>query len=324
MPASWRNRSPGDHSFQFPEVSSTPVEPAVAAACGAARTWASTPLSERCARLRLAQAELTQARDALARGIAIETGKPVTEALGEVGAVIAKIDLSVTDAHEHFAEKTIADGPHPAQVRRISRGPAAVIAPFNFPLHLGHGAAVAHLLAGNPVLLKPSPFAANVAAQYAEIMCRALPSGVFSLVQGGAAEAQQLALDPRIRAVCFTGSVAAGRALAKALAEDFSKELALELGGRNAAIVCRDADLPKAAAAVADGFCLTSGQRCNGTSRVLVDAAVATDFESALLDSAKRYAPGDPLDPATKLGPLISEAAVDRYEKLIGEPPTGC
>lgn len=313
----WRNRSPGDHSLELPEVYATETEPALAAAEAARRSWAATPLDERCARLKLAQTELATARDELARGIAIETGKPLTEALGEAGAVIAKIDLTISDAHEHFTERTVGDGPHPAMVRRIPRGVAAVIAPFNFPLHLGHGAAVAHLLAGNPVLFKPSPLAANVAARYAEIMTRALPPGVFTLVQGGAEEARELALDPRTRAVCFTGSVAAGRALAQALADDFSKELALELGGRNAVIVCRDADLEKAATAVADGACLTCGQRCNATSRVLVDAAVAGDFEAALLTSLKRYVPGDPLLPETKLGPLITQAAVDRYAALI-------
>ena len=184
MAASWRNRSPGDHSFEFPETSATPVEPALAAAESAAAGWGKMSLDERCARLRLAQGELTQAREALARGIALETGKPITEALGEVGAVIAKIDLTIGDAREHLAQKTVADGPHPACVRRIPRGVAVVIAPFNFPLHLGHGAAVAHLLAGNPVIFKPSPLAANVAARYSEMMARALPPGVFSLVQG--------------------------------------------------------------------------------------------------------------------------------------------
>jgi acyl-CoA reductase-like NAD-dependent aldehyde dehydrogenase len=320
MAASWRNRSPGDLSIELPEVHATEVEPMLAGAQAVARDWACTPLEERCARLKLAQAGIQEAKDELALGIAIETGKPLTEALGEVGAVIAKIDLTIADAREYLAERPVTDGPQSARVRRLARGVAAVIAPFNFPLHLGHGASVAHLLAGNPVIFKPSPLAANVAARYAAIMRAALPSGVFGLVQGGAEEAKVIARDPRVRAVCFTGSAAAGRALARELAEDFSKELALELGGRNAAIVCSDANLAKAADAVVDGFCLTAGQRCNATSRVLVDGSIADDFEQALLASAKRYTPGDPLLPETKLGPLISQAAVDRYETLISEP----
>ena len=317
-PRSWRNRSPGDLSVELPEIRATEVEPVIKAAYRAVRPWGRTPLDERIRALRNAQQALAGAKNDLAHGIAIETGKPITEASGEVAAVIAKIDLTIADATAHLAGRTVTDGPHPAQVRRLPLGVAVVIAPFNFPIHLGHGAAVAHLLAGNPVIFKPSPLAANVAARYAGLMAASLPAGVFGLVQGGADEARALAADPRTRAVCFTGSVAAGRSLALALAGDFSKELALELGGRNSAIVCADADIDLAAEAVADGLCLTCGQRCNATSRVLVDASVAGDFEPRLLASLQCYQPGSPPDPATKLGPLISSAAVERYGRLVG------
>lgn len=318
-PKSWRNPSPGDLSILLPEVSATDPEPLLAAAHGVASSWGRTSLGSRIDALRTAQRALSAAKDELARGIALETGKPLTEALGEVGAVIAKIDLTIADAEAHLAAQSITDGPHPATVRRLPRGPALVIAPFNFPLHLGHGATVAHLLAGNPVIFKPSPLAANIAANYGALMAAALPAGVFRLAQGGGDVAMPLACDPRTRAVCFTGSVAAGRALARALAEDFSKELALELGGRNAAIICADADLDLAAEAIADGLCMTCGQRCNATSRVLVDSRVEGRFESRLLASLRRYQPGDPLRPETKLGPLIGTAAVERYSTLISE-----
>ena len=318
-PRSWRNRSPGDLSIEFPEVYATGIEPALCAAHDAARSWGRTPLDERIKALRDAQTALSAVEDEIARGITLETGKPLTEAQGEVGAFIAKIDLTITDAETHMTGRPVTDGPHPAKIRRLPTGPAVVIAPFNFPLHLGHGAIVAHLIAGNPVIFKPSPFAANIAARYSALMAAALPSGVFALVQGGREEAMALARDSRIRAVCFTGSVAAGRALALALAVDFSKELALELGGRNAAVICADADVALAAEAVADGLCLTCGQRCNATSRVLVDERVARDFEELLLASLQRYQPGDPMRLETKLGSLISRAAVDRYAALTGE-----
>lgn len=314
--SSWRNRSPGDLSIELPEVQAGNVAAAVEAACAAARPWAGVPLSERISHLRTAQHGLAEAKDRLARGIALETGKPITEALGEVGAVIAKIDLSIADAEVYLAERTDMGGPHPAIVRRRPRGPAAVIGPFNFPLHLGHGATVPHLLAGNPVVFKPSPLAANVAADYGAIMAEAFPPGVFGLLQGGGAEGEALCLDPRIRAVCFTGSVPVGRALARALAEDFSKELALELGGRNATIICADADLDLAARAVADAMCLTCGQRCNATSRILVDRRVEGEFVARLLPALAAFQPGDPLLETTKLGPLISAAAVERFATL--------
>ncbi len=314
-------RSPGDLSVVLPEVAPGDVAAAVEGAVAAAGGWARTPLPERIARLRVAQEALAAAKDELARGIARETGKPITEALGEVGAVVAKIDLTIADAERWLADETNLGGPHPALVRRRARGPAAVVGPFNFPLHLGHGANVAHLLAGNPVLFKPSPLAACVAALYGELMSPAFPPGVFQVVQGGGAESERLCLDPRVRSVCFTGSVPVGKALARALAEDFSKDLALELGGSNALLVCADADLEKAATAAAEGACLTAGQRCNATSRVIVERPVAAEFQRLFLEALAVFQPGDPLLPTTKLGPVISAAATARYARLLAETP---
>jgi acyl-CoA reductase-like NAD-dependent aldehyde dehydrogenase len=318
-PTAWQNRSPGDLSIALPEIVAGNVEGALTSASAASTSWARTPLSERIERMLAAQRALAEAKDELAHGIALETGKPLTEAQGEVGAVIAKIDLTINDAEEHLAERNDLGGPHPALVRQSARGPAVVIGPFNFPLHLGHGANVAHLLAGNPVIYKPSPLAANVAARYAALLQPHFPPGVFQLLQGGGSEGESLCVDPRVRSVCFTGSVPVGRALAQKLAGDFSKDLALELGGSNALIVCADADLEQAAQAAADGACLTAGQRCNATSRVIVERAVAGAFQEKFRTALAAYEPGDPLLAATKLGPLISTAAVARYERLLGE-----
>jgi acyl-CoA reductase-like NAD-dependent aldehyde dehydrogenase len=312
----WTNLSPGDLSIALPEVVAGDVEQALERAARIAKSWACTPFPERVERMRGAQQALAQGADELARGISLETGKPLVEAQGEASAVVAKIDLTIADAEAHLANRTIAGGPHPAGVRQRARGPAVVIGPFNFPLHLGHGANVAHLLAGNPVIYKPSPFAANVAARYGELMAAHFPDGAFQIVHGGAAVGEALCLDPRVRAVCFTGSIPVGRSLARKLADDFSKDLALELGGSNALIVCTDADLEKAAAAAAEGACLTAGQRCNATSRVIVEQSVAPDFIPRFLEALRGFEPGDPLLPTTRLGPLINAAAVARYEKL--------
>ena len=312
----WTNWSPGDLSIALPEVEAGDVEQAIERSTKAAANWARTPLPERVERMRAAQQALAEAAEELARGISLETGKPLVEAQGEVSAVVAKIDLTIADAEAHLANRTVSGGPHPAGVRQHARGPAVVIGPFNFPLHLGHGANVAHLLAGNPVIYKPSPLAANVAGRYGELMAAHFPKGAFQLVQGGAAAGEALCLDGRVRSVCFTGSVPVGRALAGKLADDFSKDLALELGGSNALLVCADADLDKAASAAAEGACLTAGQRCNATSRVIVEQAVAKDFVTRFRETLGAFEPGDPLLPTTRLGPLISAAAVERYERL--------
>ena len=143
-----------------------------------------------------------------------------------------------------------------------------------------------------------------------------MPEGVFELVQGWGATGRAVCTHPEVRSVCFTGSIPVGRALAQELAADYSKSLALELGGRNALIVFSDADLDRAADAAADGICLTTGQRCNSTSRILVHRDVEKQFVIKLIDSLRRYVPGYPADEATMLGPLASQAALERYEGL--------
>lgn len=317
-PVTWRNRSPGDLAVELPEAHTGDVALTVEASRRAFAAWSATPLQERWTRLQACRERLVARSDDLSALIATETGKPIREARLELGAVIAKFDLAFADAEKFLRDEPVVDGPHPAAIRRRARGPAAVIAPFNFPIHLGHGAAVAYLLAGNPVLFKPSPLAVNVGLAYAAEMAAELPDGVFLPVPGWGETGRALALHPAVRSVCFTGSVPAGTALARDLAADYSKALALELGGKNSVLVFADADLAAAARAVADGACLTSGQRCNATSRVLVDESVAAEFLALLLDSLARYVPGDPMDPATLLGPLVSGAAADRYTSLTG------
>jgi len=316
-PTVWRLQSPGDLSEVLPEVAQGDVEAAVAASLRAFPGWRALSLEERISILQAAQGRLKFRQDDLARLIAREMGKPLHEARLELAAVIAKFDLSFADARRYVADRSVSDGPHPAFVRHRARGPAAVIAPFNFPIHLGHGAAVAYLLAGNTVIYKPSPLTGNVGAAYAREMQSILPEGVFELVQGWGETGRALCLHPAVRSVCFTGSVPVGTALARDLAADYSKSLALELGGKNSFIVCADADLDLAAAAAADGICLTTGQRCNATSRLLVEASVESVFSEKLVSSLERYQPGDPRHEDTVFGPLVSAAAVERYADLI-------
>jgi acyl-CoA reductase-like NAD-dependent aldehyde dehydrogenase len=312
----WRRRSPGDLSLELPEVSAGDVPAAIERSARAFPGWQQLGFGQRKEALAGCRERLKAKQDDLARLIALEVGKPLREARLEMGAVIAKFDLAFSDADRFLVDQSVTDGPHPAIVRRRARGPAAVIAPFNFPIHLGHGAAVAYLLAGNSVIFKPSPLAANVGAAYALEMQAILPDGVFELVQGWGATGWELALHPGVRSVCFTGSIPVGMTLARELAGDYSKSLALELGGRNALIVFPDADLDRAAEAAADGICLTTGQRCNSTSRILVQRDVEKPFIACLLDSLCRYPPGNPMTDASTLGPLASESALERYREL--------
>lgn len=317
-PASWRNANPADLTDLLSEIRASHAETLLAASQAAAQGWAETPLSERIELLRSAQKTLHAHQEELAQGICREIGKPITEARGEAGALVAKIDFAIGDAERFLTEETPNDAPQPSRIRRRPRGPALIVGPFNFPLHLSHGPATAHLLAGNPVILKPSPLAASVCARYADLMSPLFPPGVFQLAQGGAQLARTLAFDRRTSSIVFTGSVPAGRALLSELAsQDPSKDVALELGGKNAVLVLRDADFVRAANAVAEAACLTAGQRCNATARVLVDQSILTPFLQNLSPAFAPYQPGWPADETTKLGPLTTVASVERYRTAL-------
>lgn len=318
-PEVWRNHAPGDLSVELPEVRRDAVSPAVERSSRAYREWRNLTLDERKQALRQCQDNLREKQEEIAALIALEVGKRRREALLEMGGVVAKFDLTFEDADEYGADRFVEGGAHPGLVRRRPRGPAAVIAPFNFPIFLGHGATVAYLLAGNTVLYKPSPMAGLVGAAYAAAMQAALPRGVFEIVQGWADTGRELCLHPEVRSVCFTGSAAAGARLATELAADFSKSLALELGGKNASIICEDADLDSAAEAVADAMCLTTGQRCNSTSRVIVHHKVRQDFLARLAPRLESYKPGDPRSDDCLLGPLVNRQSVERFQSALGE-----
>jgi acyl-CoA reductase-like NAD-dependent aldehyde dehydrogenase len=322
MTEPWQNRSPGDLRICLNEITPSAVEPAITASSGAYPLWSSMPLETRWLHLQAVQADLESKRERLAYAISLETGKTLTEARAELGAVINKFTLTYEDALEHLSPRTVIGGPHPAEVRHVSRGPAAVIGPFNFPLHLANGAIIPHLLAGNTVIFKPSPVAANVAALYAACFQRHLPDGVFELIQGGASQGLALCSTPDIRSICFTGSAEAGAAIARATAGDFSKNIALELGGKNALMLLEDGDPIAAAKAAAIGICSGAGQRCNATSRAIIHTTHLDVFCSTLVQEMQRFQPGDPCSPDTNLGTAINRAAHQRYADQLHLPAT--
>ena len=318
----WTNHCPGDLSFAFPATTPTLTGMALDDAHLAAAGWASTPREQRAACLRHAQRLLQEQADSLADGIACEVGKPLREAREETAALVRQIDLTLGDAEWVLADREYGDNPHPNRIIQRPRGPAAIIAPFCSPLQSGHGPAMAHLLSGNPVIFKPSPHASNVAGRYAELMAEAFPPDVFTLVQGGAEEGLAIARDASVRSVVFAGSSAVARHLTSQLAGDYTKDVTLELGGKNAAIVLDDADLEGAARAVAEGMCGSAGQRCSATSRALVQRTACDRFFALLSDAVAAYQPGDPRELATQLGPLVSSSAVARFACALSEP--GC
>jgi succinylglutamic semialdehyde dehydrogenase len=306
-------RCPADRALT---ISRHPVHPAhVGRACEAARRalaeWSRAPIETRERLLRSLRERLLSHRERLSELIALEAGKPRWEARGEVDAMAAKIDITLElgdGALGHHAFETPRE-----RVDALPLGVVGVIGPFNFPGHLAHGQIVPALRHGNTVVFKPSEKTPSVGAVMAELVKQAgFPPGVFNVVQGGPEVGALLADHEELDALFFTGSVRAGREIAGRMAHRFDCLLALELGGKNAALVLPDADLERATRAIAHGAFITAGQRCSATSRVFVHRAVADPLVDGLVALASRLRVGF-VDDDVFMSALIDEPARQRF-----------
>ncbi len=311
---------PGDLSAlsgAFP-TSEFAIDEAVEAARRAYPAWRDVPVGERAALLRRLGAGIENARERLAHLIAQEVGKPVWEARTEVTAMLGKIPITLEDGLETIGERSFDLSPTTVgRWRAHARGVLAVLGPFNFPGHLVHGWVVPALACGNTVVVKPSERAAAVGQLYAELVAEAgFPDGVFNLVQGDGSAGGRLVSHRDLSGVLFTGSGSVGRRILEATIDQPWKIVALEMGGKNALLVCDDADLDAAIYHTAFGACVTAGQRCSATSRVLVHRSLADRFIERLGRAMRDLQVGYPLDDDVFMGPVISASARERHAEL--------
>ncbi|HTW06908.1 MAG TPA: aldehyde dehydrogenase family protein [Acidimicrobiales bacterium] len=298
---------------------------AVDAAASAFKEWSATSPSERRRTLWKA-ADILEAR-------AQEAAALMT---AETGAVAPWGYFNVHLASEMLREAaSLASQPvgevlttsTPGAVSLALRQPAGVVAafaPWNAPIILGTRSIATALAVGNTVVMKPSEHAPLSAGLWlADIMAEAgLPAGACNVVtttpEDAPAVAEVLISDPRVRRVSFTGSTRVGRAIAQ-LAGRHLTPAVLELGGKNSVVVLEDADLGYAVNAIAFGAYLNSGQICMSADRVVALKAVAGELAERLADKAAKLPAGDPRDPGTLIGPLITVRAAERVADLVQE-----
>jgi 1-pyrroline-5-carboxylate dehydrogenase len=195
----------------------------------------------------------------------------------------------------------------------------AVISPFNFPLALAAGGSIGAMLTGNTVVLKPSNRGALAAVEFYKLMSDAgLPKGVLNVVTGGDETGQAL-VQADVDGITFTGSYDVGMSIYKSFANDVPKPVVAEMGGKNPAIIMKSADLDEAAEGVARGAFGFSGQKCSASSRVYVEESVYDEFVSKLVDFTKGLKVANPIDKEAFTGPVIDEAAVNRYLDAVNE-----
>jgi acyl-CoA reductase-like NAD-dependent aldehyde dehydrogenase len=330
------NPTTGERLGRIPSGTIADAERAVEAARRAFPAWAATPAAERGALMTAIGERLAALGEQLATGIAREVGTPIEVARQlQVGLPVFTFSSVAGFLDDVVWEEEVGS----SLVLREPIGVVAAITPWNYPLHQVAAKVAPAIAAGCTVVLKPSevtPLTAFALARVCEEV--GLPAGVLNVVSGtGPVVGEALVAHPDVDMVSFTGSTRAGRRVGE-LAARTVKRVALELGGKSANVILDDADL---AAAVADGVAkcyLNGGQSCNAQSRMLVPRELLAEVEELAVAEAVAFTTGDPLDPATRLGPMVTAAQQERVRGLIArgtaegarlltggvEPPAGC
>ncbi|MEV0977338.1 aldehyde dehydrogenase family protein [Streptomyces sp. NPDC049915] len=315
-----------------PATSAAEVAEAVAGAARAQTVWAALAPGDRARLLRRFAAVIDDHLEQLARLEVLEAGHPIGNARWEAGNARDLFDYAAGGVERLTGSQIpVAGGLNVTFHEPL--GVVAVIAPWNFPMPIACWGAAPALAAGNAVLLKPAETTPLTAIRLARLALEAgLPEGLFQVLPGaGPVTGAALVEHPGVAKVVFTGSTAVGKqVLAKGSAQ--LKRVTLELGGKSPNIVFADADLEQAAAAAPGSFLDNTGQDCCARSRILVQREVYDRFLQLLEPAVTAWRVGDPADPGTQMGPLISAAQRERVRSYVpdgapvvirGEAPEG-
>jgi len=303
------------------------VATAVAAARAAQLSWRRTPARERAKALLAALGEFEDRKVEIAGVLSAETGKSRLEALGEAQEVVDLIGTYTTQLVEMGGDfrrpMNTADPREETTDLLRPYGVFAVVGPFNFPAALNVNMATGALLMGNTVVLKPSDKAPHSGAIVGEVLAKHLPTGVVNLVHGGAATGKALA-EADVDGIAFTGSAEIGWNLVRAFhSGPYGRPVLAEMGGKNVAVVSRNADIDAAAEGVFRSAFGLSGQKCSACSRVVVDAEVHDEFVAKLAERVNTLTVSAPENADAFMGPVIDEAAVKRFDDAVETARSG-
>ena len=291
-------------------------ETVAAATAEAFAEWRTWPAPKRGEVIRQLGDALRQKKDALGRLVTLEMGKILSEGLGEVQEMIDMVDLAVgmsrqlygLSMHSERDEHRMYEQWHPL-------GPVGIVTAFNFPVAVWAWNATVAAICGDSMIWKPSsktPLCGLAISKIAQEVLEANDAPpIFNLVIGDRKEVgQHLVADSRVPLISATGSVSMGRGVGQVVAQRLGRSL-LELGGNNGIIVTDDADLDMALRAVLFAAVGTAGQRCTTNRRLFLQKGIATEMKQRLVQAYKSITIGDPMDPATLMGPLVDKKAVD-------------
>jgi aldehyde dehydrogenase (NAD+) len=287
-----------------------------------AALWRTVPAPKRGEAVRLVGEALRRAKDDLGALVSLENGKILAEGRGEVQEMIDVADFAVGQSRMLYGLTLHSERPgHRMYEQWHPLGVVGIISAFNFPVAVWSWNAFLASICGNVSVWKPSPKTPLTAIAVQKLVNRVLESHrlppMFQLfIDAGNDLATRFVEDRRVALVSFTGSTAVGRTVAQRVAARLGKTL-LELGGNNAVIVDESANLDLAIPAILFGAVGTAGQRCTSTRRVFAHTSIASELERRLINAYRQVRIGDPLDPATLMGPLIDATAVERFSAAV-------
>ena len=301
-----------------PLASAADIERALESAQGAQRSWKSLSLGARCETLARAVDAFVAKGGEIAAEISWQMGRPTRHAPSEVRGFEERARYMLKVAPEALAAVQPGDkAGFRRQIKRVPLGVVVVVAPWNYPYLTAINAVLPALIAGNTVVLKHSHQTPLCAERFfAAFQSAGLPAGVFQYLHLSHADTARLMGDPRVASVCFTGSVAGGRAVVEATARGFATA-GLELGGKDPAYVRADANLAHAIESLTDGAFFNAGQSCCGIKRIYVASPRYEDFVAGVVELTRQYRLGSPIDPETTLGPLVRTAAAEAVRTQV-------
>ena len=286
----------------------------------AQQAWQKVALKDKAKMLNTAIDFMVANKAKLAKEICLQMGRPIRYCEGEINGLAERGRHMIAIAPDELDDITIAS--EPGKMRKISKEPLGTvltIAPWNYPYLTAVNSIIPALMAGNTVILKHSAQTLLCAERFYEAFEHAgVPQGVFQYLHIDHDQSAKIIQDSRIDYVSFTGSVAGGKAIEQAAVGQFMG-VALELGGKDPAYVREDADIVFAAEQIVDGAMFNSGQSCCGIERVYVHHSIHEQFVEQVVKVVNQYVLGDPQNPDTTLGPMVSAKAADFVRKQIDD-----
>jgi len=319
------NPTTGEELGRVSSCSRVAADAAIEKARWAFAGWSAQSLQQRGEFLRRLSDVILRGQEDIARLIAEEQGKPLTEALAaEVLSTLAILKYLRRSGPKILSDRRVGNDlllftHKKSRYRMVPFGVVAVISPWNFPFSVPVPQIAAALMAGNTIVFKPAPAAVLIGEKIDELFRQAgFPDGVVNFLPMLDADAPHLTSHTGIDKIIFTGSTAVGKQVMCAASQNV-KSLILELGGKDPAIVAADADLPRAAKGIVWGSLFSSGQVCASIERVYVEKTIAEKFISLCLDEIRRVRVGDPLQIDTDLGPMTTRAQLEKVEDQIAD-----